>query len=290
MFGYIKPDLPNLYIKDSVLYRSMYCGLCKSIGANCGTVSRFTLNYDMAFLSTLFHNIMDKDVVIKDEKCIMHQIVKRPMASRDYITDVAAYLNVFFTYYKLTDDIEDLKKGRFKRSFFKKGYKKSLKVMPELEKIIKDRYSELVRIEKEACDSIDIAADPFGNMIKDISVLVLKEYSNADTEALCYGIGKFVYLIDALDDYNKDIKKDNYNVFYNAYKCSDYDELLIKFKNDIEFVFGSIFKIISDSLKNIKFYFNHDLTDNILLKGLPQVTKKILNKEKIKCKKIHSKF
>jgi len=290
MFGYIKPDLPNLYIKDSVLYRSMYCGLCKSIGANCGTVSRFTLSYDMAFLSALFHNIMNEDVVIKDENCILHPIVKRPIAGKDSISETTAYLNVFFTYYKLTDDIEDLKKGRFKRSFFKSGYKKSLKIKPELEKIVKERYSELIKLEKNNCDSIDIAADPFGNMIKDISILTLQEYSNEYTKALCYSIGKFVYLIDALDDYDKDIKKYNYNVFYNAYKCESYDELLIKNKQEIEYVFGSIFNTVSNSVANIKFYFNHDLTDNILLKGLPQVTKKILNKEKNKCRKIHTKF
>ena len=290
MFGYIKPDLPNLYIKDSILYRSMYCGLCKSIGANCGTVSRFALNYDMAFLSALFHNIMNIDVVIKDENCILHPIIKRPIASRDTISDAAAYLNVFFTYYKLTDDIEDLKKGRFKRSFFRKGFKKAISKMPEIEKIVKNRYSDLVKLEKNNCDSIDIAADPFGNMIKEISAIVLKEYSNEYTLDLCYNIGKFVYLIDALDDYEKDIKKQNYNVFYNTYKCQTFDELLEKYKTDIEFVFGSIFGIISNSVKNIKFYFNHDLTDNILLKGLPQTTKKILNKEKNQCKKIHTKY
>jgi hypothetical protein len=290
MFGYIKPDLPNLYIKDSVLYRSMYCSLCKSIGANCGTVSRFSLSYDMAFLSVLFHNICNTDIVIKDENCILHSIIKRPIASRDNLSDAAAYLNIFFTYYKLTDDIEDLKKGKFKRSLFNKGYKKSLKVKPELEKIVKDRYSELVKLEKSGCESIDIAADPFGNMVMEISVSVLKEFSTEFTRILCYNIGKFVYLIDALDDYNKDIKKKNYNVFYNAFKCNDFDGLMAEHKEEIEFVFGSIFTAIKDSLKNIKFYFNHDLTDNILLKGLPQVTKKIINKEKTQCKKIHSKY
>ena len=31
MFGYVRYDLPNLYIKDMMLYKAMYCGLCKGI-------------------------------------------------------------------------------------------------------------------------------------------------------------------------------------------------------------------------------------------------------------------
>ena len=64
MFGYIKTDEPYLYKKDEVLYKSMYCGLCKSIGNLCGQVARFGLTYDVAFLAVILHNIADKDVKI----------------------------------------------------------------------------------------------------------------------------------------------------------------------------------------------------------------------------------
>ena len=36
MFGYISPDAPYLFKKDETLYKALYCGLCKSIGAGCG--------------------------------------------------------------------------------------------------------------------------------------------------------------------------------------------------------------------------------------------------------------
>lgn len=50
MFGYVKPDLPYLYLKDDKLYKALYCGVCKSIGKTCGQKARLSLTYDIAFL------------------------------------------------------------------------------------------------------------------------------------------------------------------------------------------------------------------------------------------------
>ena len=61
MFGYVRYDMPNLYIKDFMLYKAMYCGLCKGIGASCGQAARVGLTYDVAFLSALLHNIAGID-------------------------------------------------------------------------------------------------------------------------------------------------------------------------------------------------------------------------------------
>ena len=57
MFGYVRYDLPNLFVKDVMLYKSLYCGLCKGIGASCGQAARMGLSYDVTFLSALLHNI-----------------------------------------------------------------------------------------------------------------------------------------------------------------------------------------------------------------------------------------
>ena len=57
MFGYVRYDIPNLYIKDFMLYKAMYCGLCKGIGASCGQMARVGLTYDVTFLSIILHNM-----------------------------------------------------------------------------------------------------------------------------------------------------------------------------------------------------------------------------------------
>lgn len=275
MFGYIQPDIPYLYMKDSALYKALYCGLCKSIGASCGQRARMGLSYDMTFLSALLHNIMNTDVKVEKHHCVLHPIIKRPIAEDDEITRAIACLNTVLTYYKLTDDIEDEKKGRVTRLFFKKGYKKAKKIHPISAGIIKKHMESLRALEKSNCASADMAADPFGLMIADLSDYLLKDFKTEKTRGLFYGIGKWVYLIDALDDYDKDVKKGNYNPFYAAYGSPTKEEMLRGNGEELDFIFKSVFAENAENLAGIKFYFNHDLTDNIILRGLPAATKRV---------------
>lgn len=276
MFGYIQPDIPYLYFKDATLYKALYCGLCKSIGRSCGQTARFGLSYDMTFLSALLHNIKNTDVTIEKQRCAANIFTRRPMALDDGITKTVACLNTLLTYYKLTDDILDEHKGRISRAFFKRGYKKAKALHPDAAGIVKARMAELFELEKAECASLDMAADPFGLMIADLSDYCLGESATEYTRKLFYGVGKWVYLIDALDDYDKDVKKKNYNPFVSAYKAPTKDEMLAKNREEVDFVFKSVFAENAECLKNIRFYFNTDLTDNIILRGMPASTRKVM--------------
>ena len=81
MFGYVTPENAHLYMKDDVLYKALYCGICKSIGGTCGQVSRLSLTYDVAFLSAIAHNIVGRDVTVKKSHCVIHPVTKRPILS-----------------------------------------------------------------------------------------------------------------------------------------------------------------------------------------------------------------
>ena len=83
MFGYVRADRPNLYIKDDVLYKAMYCGVCKGISAVCGQRARMGLSYDITFLSVILHNIKGVDVKIEKSHCLTHRIRSKPMAEVD---------------------------------------------------------------------------------------------------------------------------------------------------------------------------------------------------------------
>ena len=283
MFGYVKTDFPNLYVKDTILYKAMYCGLCKSIGCVCGTRGRFVLNYDLTFLSTLLHNITDTDVTIEKQRCILHTIVKRPIAKVDELSKKIGALNVILAYYKLSDDVLDNKKGRLKRAFFKKAYKKAKKYQPELDKIVQKRYTELFELEKQNIDSIDMSADPFGNMMVDVVNALVGDIASENLKNLSYNLGKWIYLIDAVDDFDKDKKKGNFNVFVNAYKnCQDKKQFISENSGDITAIFGGILSDIALYAGNLDYKFNHDLLDNVLFRGLNTQTKCVLDDKKCK--------
>lgn len=281
MFGYVKTDDPYLYKKDDVLYKSLYCGVCKAIGSSCGQMARFALTYDVAFLSAVAHNIMNVDVTIKQKRCIAHPIIRRPIAEKDDLTFFLAHINTLLAYYKVCDDVYDNGKGRFKRLFLKKGYKRSKKACPEIEKIIRSRYEELTALEKKGVESVDMVSDPFASMLAEISDLTFEEFATENTNRLFYALGKWIYLIDALDDYDKDIKKGNYNVFRVAYKQPSAKDLLVNCGEELQFIFMSIFADLDNNFKQIKFYFNKDLVENILQNGVrktfAKTVKRILN-------------
>src|SRR5699024_4220333 len=182
MFGYVRYDLPNLYIKDFELYRAMYCGLCKGIAHSCGQMARIGLTYDMTFFSVLLHNIAGIDVKIEKQNCFEHTVKKQPIAVTDELTDELGALNTVLLYYKLTDDIEDGDKGRGKRLWFKRGFKRAKKGYPELVSLVKEYMKAQQAAEKGKCDSLDRAADPTAELVRRLSRHFLKDKATAHTD------------------------------------------------------------------------------------------------------------
>lgn len=278
MFGYIRPYMPYVYQKDNILYKAFYCGLCKSIGKSCGFRARMSLSYDMTFLTAFLHNIKNIDVQMKKERCVLHWIVPHPVIQDDAIMQYVAATNIILTYYKLQDDIVDENKGKFKQSFFKKGYQQAKKKYPKIEETVAKYMQILHTLEREKCSSIDRIADPFGCLVREIIALNLEDKMSNAIAKVAYNIGKWIYLIDALDDYDKDIQRQNYNPFYIAYMAKNKRELLQNYGQDINFIFGNIFSENALYIGQIEFYFNHDLTDNIILRGLPMQTQTVMQK------------
>ena len=269
MFGYIATDFPNVYVKDTVLYRASYCGLCKGIGKCCGNGGRLTLSYDLTFLSVFVHNAKGQDFDIKKQTCILHPFRKRPVAIPDKLTERLGALNVLLSFYKLTDDVIDEGKGAGKRFFFKSAFKRAKKKEPVLDRTVKDSYAKLRELEKSRADSVDIVSDVFATMTKDLIAELLGDCYSESAGAVAYNLGKWIYLIDALDDYDKDKKKGNYNVFLQSFGCYlDKKAFIAERKDELENIFGEIFYEIYVNGKEIRYSFNHDLIDNILYNGL----------------------
>ena len=279
MFGYVKPYTPYLYIKDDTLYKALYCGVCKGIRKTCGQRARFGLTFDIATFSAIVHNLAGKDVTIKKGRCVAHAIIPRPMAGVDGLTELCAYINVALCYHKIKDDIRDGDGGRVKLLFFGKGMKRADKKYPEISRIITECYGKLTALEDKKCSSLDEVSEPFSEMMLRLGGFALKEKSDENSEKLFYFLGKWIYLIDALDDYEKDVKDGKYNpLFFSFGEIPTVKELKEKNGKELSFAFSDIFAGLKDAIGGCKFYFNHDLIDNVILKGIPEITLSILKK------------
>lgn len=277
MFGYIQPDSPYLFKKDETLYKALYCGLCKSIGAGCGQRARTALTYDMAFMSALIHNIKQEDVTIKRRRCALHWIKRRPITEVDETTVMLGCINTALAYYKLCDDKADGDKKGILRHLYKRGLKRAVRKHKTAVEIIRRHMIKQAEIEKAGCAIIDMAAESTAEMMKELSIYVLGKYSTQETEALFYDLGKWAYLADALDDYDKDVKKGRYNVLFNSFGAKCKAEAVKANYGEITFIFDSLFADMRRRLSKINFAFNHDLTDNIILRGIPIKTRSLLS-------------
>lgn len=277
MFGYVRADTPYLFIKDDTLYKAMYCGVCKGIAQVCGNTARMGLSYDVTFLSVILHNLAGIDVKIEKQHCLTHHIRARQMAEVDELTRQLGVLNTLLVYYKYTDDIADGDRGRGKRLWFRKGFARAKRKYPEIERIVRENLARQEEIERAKTDSIDRAADSTACMLAEFSDYALGEKKTPYTYRLFYALGKWIYLIDALDDYEKDLKKGAYNPFSLAYGAPTLQALLQgKTGEEVQFAFHAIFYDIRENLANMEFSFNRDLSDNILLRGLPMMTKRVM--------------
>ena len=278
MFGYVRADTPYLYIKDDNLYRAMYCGVCKGISEVCGQSARMGLSYDVTFLSIILHNLAGIDVTIEKSHCLTHCIRSRQMANVDEMTRQLGALNTALVYYKYTDDIADGDRGRGKRLWFKKGFRRVKKLYPEIAEIVRRNMQAQEEIENAEVDSVDRAADATANMLAEFCDYALGDKTTEFSHNLFYTLGKWIYLIDALDDYDKDVKKGAYNPFILAYGEANRAALLCgKFGDEVRFIFHAIFFDVRENLSHLTFRFNRDLLDNVLLRGLPMMTKRIMD-------------
>lgn len=61
LFGYIKPNIPELRVREKARYDAWYCGLCRRLGARYGTAARALLSFDCTFLALLAASVSGED-------------------------------------------------------------------------------------------------------------------------------------------------------------------------------------------------------------------------------------
>ena len=107
MFGYIKPNIPELKVKDNELYKATYCGLCRTMGKCTGCASKFTLSYDFAFFALVRMALEKTKAQVKMRRCMVHPFKKRPIMEMNSVLEYSAKSSVILTRLKLKDNVND---------------------------------------------------------------------------------------------------------------------------------------------------------------------------------------
>ena len=281
MFGYLKPCKPYMLVKDYELYKSVYCGLCKKLSEEYGVLAKMVLSYDCTCYALLAMGLNGRCEGVKKKQCTSNPLKKclYCVGGNDELS-LAASITVVTVYYKLEDDIKDSSfikslPSRFLKIFASSWRKKSLKKYPEIDKIVSELNDNQYKAEQLENPNIDESAEPTAIMMKKLMLLLAK----TDTEKVVFGefgyfLGKWVYLMDAADDYEKDIRNNNFNPFVHNLK-----EKQLSQQEQSEYINGVLnitaSRVVSAfNLMQIKTF--NEIADNLVNRGLGEMQKKII--------------
>lgn len=216
MFGYIKPYVPELKVRDNELYGAVYCGLCKSMGKTVRRTSRMALSYDAVFLALVLSSLLDKPFEVSAGRCGFNPFRKKLIAADCDILRYCSAASASLTYYSVLDKIKDsrgIKKlgARLILPSCRKAKEKAKLIYPFDDGAASGPLEELHRLEDEKCGSLDMTADTFGRMLSYYFRCGVPEDKADAAETIGYLTGKYIYAADACDDYDKDIKTGSYN-------------------------------------------------------------------------------
>ncbi len=218
MFGYIICNKSKLTEDEWRRYQSVYCGLCHSLKKRYGLVERLGLNYDMTFLALYLEAMYEEPQQYDETRCFVHPRSSKLIAHSKYI-DYAADMTVLMAYYHCLDDWKD--EHKYIQGFYSKLLEKDIEVLQERYPRqcagVADSIQKLQNHEKEPEAAPDQLVHDAGEMLQELFVYQ-EDFWSDQHRRFGYELGRFIYLMDATMDYDKDIKKQNYNPLVNMHK------------------------------------------------------------------------
>ena len=279
MFGYVMINKPELKIKDFELYRSYYCGLCEALKRRHGIVGRAMLNYDMTFLVMILSDLYEVETEEECCRCIMHPVHKHCQRYNE-VSDYCADMCILLSYYKCVDDWEDGKKlSRWIMAKLLKGKKKKVAALyPKKAAFIENRLNMLAIVENAKNTPIDKVAKVFGEIMAEVFAYQ-DDFWKEDLYKTGFYLGKYIYLLDAYEDIEEDLKTGDYNPFKEICQSDNFEEQVLQL---LMLMIGEC----TDAFERLPIVENAEILRNILYSGVwvryGQIKAKRLEKEQKK--------
>lgn len=211
MFGYVTINRKDLSEADKRRFYEHYCGLCHTLRTRHGLSGQVTLSFDATFLLILLSALYEPEETMGRERCLIAPFKKHDYAVSE-ITEYAADMNVALMYHKCMDDWADERKllRRAEAKLLSDKYARVNAKYPEKCGHIGDCIRRLAAIERAQTPDIDAPANCFGELLGELFV-----YKHDIWEKTLFdmgsALGKFIYVMDAYDDFKHDLKTGNYN-------------------------------------------------------------------------------
>ncbi|SHE52962.1 hypothetical protein SAMN02745164_00615 [Marinitoga hydrogenitolerans DSM 16785] len=249
MYGYISLFFkPNE--KERIHYTSHYCSLCHSLKKEFGNLYRMFIVREVSFFSIIKLKFDERN--LKEIRCPWVGFKKRYIYKDLEKFKEFSYLNAFIIYGKLYDKLFD--SNLEKMYIFIKGLRKKIvsyygeEFINEYESILKKQFE----IEKNNHE-----LDEYFLPSIEITKMIIEKHGLDLPDDFSNYVGSLVYLYDAIYDFERDIKKGNFNpikVTFNVNKLSDLSK---EEKEYINFIIDYSTKEIISIFENSKINNKH---------------------------------
>lgn len=223
MFGYISVNPSSLDKEALARYRAFYCGLCRALKKHYGQVGRMTLSNDMTFLSILLSSLYEPAESKDSARCVLHPVKRRDFLQTE-ATAYAADMNILLSYYKCLDhknDDHDPAQGAQAR-LLERGFHRVRRAYPEKCDLVGDCLERIGVLEDQKSTNVDALCNLTGQMLGE--VFVWRDDHWAQTlRDIGSGLGRFVYFMDAYEDYDADRRLHRFNPLTVLHQMPDYE-------------------------------------------------------------------
>ncbi len=286
MFGYVHIVKDELLVKEYNTFRAYYCGLCRELGRVFGQKSRLGLSYDMVFLALVLDSLNAEVSVASPIFCVLHPVKKRWAAPTSTALNYAAYMSVLLSQSKIEDDMTD--DGKSLKTvlgswIYRRPARKARRAYAIVSKSITDHLARLSALEKQKCACIDEVAHEFGEIMR---ALFTPDFvpgtARQDLSALAYQLGRWIYLLDAIDDIGEDAKKSHYNpLFYQFHFSSETETketFTLRVQQSMQESLDHTLAQMALLYERIPFQKNKGILFNIFYLGMPKMQRQILER------------
>ncbi|MBO5070176.1 MAG: hypothetical protein J6C37_07430 [Roseburia sp.] len=263
MFGYININGKELSEESKKAYQAYYCGLCRKLKSNCGAKGQMLLNYDMTFLIVLLTGLYELENEESEITCALHPTKKRTVWLNE-ATDYAADMNLVLSYHNLIDDWKD-DRAYAKKALAKmldKDYARVKEKYPRQVKALEDFMRKTAEVEAANETNLDAVAGLTGEMLGELFCWKEDEWAE-EMHTLGFYMGKFIYIMDAYEDYDVDLLKKKYNPLIPLGKDNGQDmDTLCKL------LLTSMMSECAKSFERLPILLHADILRNVLYSGV----------------------
>lgn len=224
MFGYVRLNRMEMKLKDIKRYSAYYCALCDQLGRNYGIFSRLLLNYDVTFLLICLDSLFQEGKERRKVRCPYNILRTSTVTVAPEVLRYAAFINYWLVVQKLADDYHDdgvlwkswAGKLLASRQCYRDIEAEYSEQVEELAELLHNVYEKERRMEDET--DFDGATNAFGVFFSRLFQMRLTGIApGMDLELLrklSFQMGKWIYIVDAYDDFQKDVRKNRSNLLY----------------------------------------------------------------------------